>query len=65
VDVAAARTETGIDKKRVIRHLRELINALDSRVPHLERRGETQIVGDATALRVKAIKRIAQLDRKQ
>lgn len=44
-----------------IEHLRELIAALDARVPHLERAGEGKIARDAAALRRKALKRIAEL----
>jgi hypothetical protein len=47
----------------LLRHLRELIAALDHRVPHLERVGESDIVRDAVALREKAMKRIRELDR--
>jgi hypothetical protein len=45
------------------RHLRQLIAALDSRVPHVEREGEAAIARDARALRKKAIKRLADLER--
>jgi hypothetical protein len=37
--------------KQQIRHLRELIAALDKRQPHIERVGETAIARDAAALR--------------
>lgn len=43
------------------RVLNELIEALDRRVPHLERAGEASIVHDAAALRAKATKRLADL----
>ena len=43
--------------------LRELIAALDRRVPRLEREGERDIVRDAKALRRAASKRIAELER--
>ena len=42
--------------------LRELIEALDRRVPHIERTGEIQIARDAASLRNKALKRIAALE---
>lgn len=48
-------------RKLQIRHLRELIAALDRRVPHIERAGEVKIARDAAALRDKALKRIAAL----
>ena len=44
------------------RHLRELIVALDRRVPHIERVGEAAIVREAAALRKAAIARLAKLD---
>jgi hypothetical protein len=55
----AARTRT----TRTIRDLYELIAALDRRVPHVERSGEASIARAAAALRVEAIKRIADLER--
>lgn len=51
---AAARTRT-------VRHLRELIEALDRRVP-LQRAGERAIAEDAAALRSKALNRIEELE---
>jgi hypothetical protein len=54
VDTAAAR-------EIMIRHLRELIRALDARTPHLERVGETAIARDAATLREKALTRLAEL----
>ena len=50
------------DRKRQIRHLRELISALDRRVSQIERVGEVKIARDAAALRDKALKRIAALE---
>jgi hypothetical protein len=44
--------------------LRELITALDLRVPHMERAGETAIARDAAALRKQALARIAQLEKR-
>lgn len=45
-----------------IRHLRELIAALDRRLPRIERAGEVQIAQDAAALKKKALQRIAELE---
>ena len=45
-----------------IRHLRELVAALDRRAPQVERAGEAQIARDAASLRDKALKRIAALE---
>ena len=56
--------QTNADRARQIRHLRELIAALDRRVPHVERSGEAAIARDAAALRDKALKRIAALEGK-
>jgi hypothetical protein len=47
----------------VLTALRELVEALDRRVPHLERSGEIQISKDAALLRNEAVTRIATLQR--
>jgi len=47
-----------------LRHLRELIAALDRRVPHVERAGEVAIARDAAVLKKKALERIAILEGK-
>ena len=57
------QTAAGVTRARALRHLRELVAALDRRVPHCERAGEVDIVRDAAALRDKAMKRIAELER--
>ncbi len=41
--------------------LEELIAALDRRVPRVEEAGEAGIARDAAALRVQAVKRLAEL----
>ena len=46
-----------------VRELLELIAALDRRVPHVERTGETAIARDALALKALALKRIEELER--
>ena len=43
--------------------LRELVDALDRRVPHVERAGETRIAVEAAALRKAALNRIEELTR--
>jgi hypothetical protein len=48
---------------RIIRELRELIAALDRRVPRVERVGEVAIAQAATGLRIEALRRIAELER--
>ena len=45
-----------------IRTLRELIGALDRRLPQVDRAGEAAIARDAAALRAKALLRIAELE---
>ena len=47
--------------KEQIRHVRELIAALDRRLPHIERAGEADIARDAAALKKKALERLAEL----
>ena len=55
------KTRTDVDRNDLIGRLRELIEALESRVPHLEREGEVRITQDAAALKQKALERIAEL----
>ena len=50
-------------KVRIIRELRELIVALDRRVPQVERVGEVEIAQAATGLRIEALRRIEELER--
>jgi hypothetical protein len=50
------------DRKRAIRHLRQLIEALNRRVPHVERVGEAEIARDAAELMEKALKRLKALE---
>ena len=45
----------------VLDALRELVEALDRRVPHIERAGEVRIGTDAAALRREAVSRIEAL----
>jgi hypothetical protein len=45
-----------------ILHLRELIAALDRRVPQIERVGEAEIARDAERLKQKALKRLGELE---
>ena len=49
------------DRELVVTALRELIEALDRRVPHVERLGEVGIARDASALRQEAAKRLEEL----
>jgi hypothetical protein len=50
-----------VARSTLVRQLRELVTALDQRVPHVERAGEAAIARDAAALREKALQRIAEL----
>jgi hypothetical protein len=61
--MATKQTAAGANRAQVLRHLRELVAALDRRVPHCERVGEVEIARDAAALRDTAMKRIAELER--
>lgn len=47
--------------ERLIKDLRELIEALERRVPHLERSGERDIARDAEALKAAALARLQSL----
>ena len=49
-------------RQQLIADLRELVRALDQRVPHIERVGELTIARDAAALRDRALERIAHLE---
>jgi hypothetical protein len=49
------------DRDLIVHALRELVDALDRRVAHVERLGETHIAREAAALRNDAVKRIEEL----
>ena len=57
-DEAASDAST---RERVLAALSELIEALDRRLPHVERLGEIGIAREAAALRKDAAMRIAEL----
>jgi hypothetical protein len=48
-------------RRRAIAALRELVEALDRRVPQIGRVAETRIARDASALRAQAMRRIDEL----
>jgi chorismate mutase len=50
------------ERKRAIRHLQQLVEALNRRVPHIERVGEAKIARDSAALMKKPLKRLAALE---
>ena len=58
MDETPATPET---RQRMVDDLRELITALDRRVPRLAATGELDIALDAAKLRDKALERIAEL----
>ena len=60
--MSARKGITESDRRRKLRHLHELIAALDRRVPHVERIGEIEIAREGRALREKALQRIAELE---
>ena len=49
------------DRELVLPALRELVDALDRRVAHVERLGEARIAREAASLRKEALNRIAEL----
>ena len=51
------------DSARTIRELKELIAALDRRIPQIQRAGEATIARDAAALKTKALERMARIER--
>jgi hypothetical protein len=59
--MSAAKVDT---REAAIQHLRELIDALDRRVPNIAREGELSIAADAAALKARAMTRLAELERK-
>ena len=51
-----------VPERNVLEDLRELVAALDRRVPHLDRKGERDIARDAAALREEAMNRIREIE---
>ena len=62
VSMADKKQIADVDRASAQRHLRELIAALDRRLPHVERCGEVEIARAAAALRKKAEQRLADLE---
>jgi hypothetical protein len=56
------KKDTGVKRNTLIRRLRELIEALERRVPHPEREGEIRIAHESAALKKKTLERIAQTE---
>jgi hypothetical protein len=55
----------GATVDQIVRNLQDLIEALDRRVPHIERAGEQAIARDAAILRQKAVARLEELRRQE
>ena len=49
-------------RNTLVHELRELVAALDRRVPQVERAGEVAIARDAAALRSRALNRLAEIE---
>ena len=54
-------TDRMLDRDRVVAALRELVEALDRRVPQVERLGEMHIAREGAALREEALRRIQEI----
>lgn len=57
----STRVEKAAQSREIIADLRQLIEALDRRVPRLERIGEAQIAQEASDLREQALSLIQRL----
>jgi hypothetical protein len=53
---------TDAERRRTIRSLHQLVDALNRRVPHVERSGEAAIAQDAADLMRKALERLKELE---
>ena len=62
LDSMIAKNASAGDRGVVQRHLRELIAALDRRVPHVERVDEVEIARASAALRKKAEQRLIEVE---
>ena len=62
-DGSISRAAMAMTRARLIRELRELVAALDRRVPQVQRAGEASIARDAAALRARALTRLDELER--
>ena len=61
--VAKVTSPAGVDMNDTLRELKELIDAIDRRLPQVERAGECAIANAALHLRIQAQQRIAELER--
>lgn len=60
--MAGDQTDPAAPAAAVRADLQRLIEALDRRVPHLERVGEAKIARDAAELRARAVEMIKEID---
>ena len=63
-DLSMRTPDGDTTRTRTIHEMYELIAALDRRVPQVERVGEVAIARAAAALKAEALKRIAELERR-
>jgi hypothetical protein len=56
---------SGWTPSHAVREVQELIAALDRRVPQVQRAGEVSIAREAAALKVRALKRLEELEREE
>ena len=61
--VPTSTTGPVTESSQIVATLCELIEAIDSRLPHVERAGEAKIAREAAALRREAVNRIEELTR--
>jgi hypothetical protein len=57
-----AKTDAAATAREMLSDLYRLIEALDRRVPHIERNGEAQIAHDAADLRERAVSLIRRIE---
>ena len=57
-----AKTDAAATAREMLSDLYRLIEALDRRVPHMERNGEAQIAHDAADLRERAVSLIRRIE---
>ncbi len=60
--MTTAKEDRCVHAKEILQDLYRLIEALDRRVPRLERIGEAQIAHDAADLRERAVSLIRQIE---
>lgn len=59
--VTSGGPESAITAVALVRDLQELIDAIDRRLPQIERAGEYEIAREAAALRERALARLSKL----